>query len=512
MNFPDRSLVGDAGPVKNPANTHIIRHAGRYLRPLGGGSPDRGDRVDLDTIGEYDFDGKLRGSMTAHPRLDPRTGEMFFFAYSVFEPVIRYYVVDANRRARAPRQDRDPGARDDARLRHHRGARRVPRLAHRVRRRGPGDRGSMVSWRPENGTRIGVMPRLGTADEMRWFEIDPGHVQHFWNAWVDGDRIELSGSPLHAPRVRHRLRGPARRVDRRNATPRVSDPVLGRPRADKAGWEQFDDLGGDFCRFNDDLDGVRSRYHYMSAFLDRDRRIGDFDTIVKYDDLTGERQVWSAGPTGHVGETRVRPRPRRHGRGRRLAAERGPRLGHEPHRRVHPRRPRHRRRPRRPGAPAPSRAVRLPRQLVRRRLTPPTASTVGVWGPRVQSSSSHSLATSWMVPWSSWGTAAISSSDELVGEAQAIDVDRCVDGGHPRRVQDHRYALLIGAPERGDRARADPRGVEDLDPEPAVGQHGQHHVAVVSAGLTSHVGGLRRSMPQWRGAKVGEVMWSPVSG
>jgi len=31
MNFPDASLVGDAGPIKNPANTNIIRHAGKYL-------------------------------------------------------------------------------------------------------------------------------------------------------------------------------------------------------------------------------------------------------------------------------------------------------------------------------------------------------------------------------------------------------------------------------------------------------------------------------------------------
>ena len=94
MNFPDPSLVGDAGPVKNPANTHVIRHAGRYLALWEGGLPTE-VTPDLDTVGEYDFDGKLRGAMTAHPRLDPRTGEMFFFAYSVFEPVIRYYVVDA---------------------------------------------------------------------------------------------------------------------------------------------------------------------------------------------------------------------------------------------------------------------------------------------------------------------------------------------------------------------------------------------------------------------------------
>ncbi|MFN7150140.1 MAG: carotenoid oxygenase family protein, partial [Microthrixaceae bacterium] len=95
MNFPDPALVGDAGPVKNPANTHVIRHAGRYLALWEGGLPTE-ITPSLDTVGEYDFDGRLRGAMTAHPRLDPRTGEMFFFAYSVFEPVIRYYVVDAS--------------------------------------------------------------------------------------------------------------------------------------------------------------------------------------------------------------------------------------------------------------------------------------------------------------------------------------------------------------------------------------------------------------------------------
>ncbi len=81
--------------MKNPANTHIIRHAGRYLALWEGGPPTE-VTASLETVGEYDFGGALRGSMTAHPRLDPRSGEMFFFAYSVFEPVIRYSVVDAS--------------------------------------------------------------------------------------------------------------------------------------------------------------------------------------------------------------------------------------------------------------------------------------------------------------------------------------------------------------------------------------------------------------------------------
>ena len=31
----------------------------------------------------------------------------------------------------------------------------------------------MVSWQPENGTRLDVIPRRGGAEDIRWFEIEP---------------------------------------------------------------------------------------------------------------------------------------------------------------------------------------------------------------------------------------------------------------------------------------------------------------------------------------------------
>ena len=304
--FPDPELVGNAGPVKNPANTHIVRHAGRYLALWEGGLPTE-VTASLDTIGEYDFGGELRGAMTAHPRLDPRTGEMFFFAYSVFEPVIRYYVVDATGALvhRVKVHIPAPVMMHDFVITEHHAVFLDSPIVFDLANLGSGP---LTQWRPENGTRIGVMPRLGTADDLRWFEIEPGHVQHFWNGWVDGDRIEFSGS---------RLAHPDFGIDSGAALDEsVADTEAGHPArfwvdlaSGQAGWDQFDDLSGDFCRINDEMNGVRSRYHYMSAFLDEDRPAGDFDAIVKYDDLTGERQIWSAGPTGHVGESVFAPDP-----------------------------------------------------------------------------------------------------------------------------------------------------------------------------------------------------------
>lgn len=306
MEFPDRSLTGDAGPVKNPANTHIVRHAGRHLALWEGGLPTE-VTASLDTVGEHDFDGRLRGAMTAHPRLDPRTGEMCCFAYSLFEPYLRYFVIDANGEL-AHSVDLDlpaPVMMHDFVITEHHAVFLDSPIVFNMDALGEGP---MVSWRPENGTRIGVMPRRGGADDITWYEIDPGHVQHFWNGWADGDRIEFSGSRFAAPDFGidpdAPLDEPAGSNDTGTPTRFWVDLAAG-----TAGWEQFDDLPGDFNRINDDHTGVRSRWLYLSAFTEPGRVLGDFDTIVKYDGDNGQRTQWSSGMHGHVGESVFAPDP-----------------------------------------------------------------------------------------------------------------------------------------------------------------------------------------------------------
>ena len=300
MNFPPRELTGDAGPVKNPANTHIIHHAGRLLALWEGGLPTE-VTASLDTVGEYDFEGRLEGSMTAHPRLDPRSGEMFFFAYSLFAPFLRYHVVDAEGAlVHSVAIDLPaPVMMHDFVITERHAVFLDSPIVFNMENLG---NGPMVSWRPENGTRIGVMPRMGSADDVIWYEIDPGHVQHFWNGWVDGDRIEFSGSRFDAPDFGIDATAPINES--------TASPTPGRPTRywvdlakGTAGAEQFDDMGGDFNRVNDDYNGVRTRYLYMSAPVGPGRTIGDFDTIVKYDEQTGARAEWYSGSTGHVGES-----------------------------------------------------------------------------------------------------------------------------------------------------------------------------------------------------------------
>ena len=48
---------------------------------------------------------------------------------------------------------------------------------------------SPIGWDDTYGARIGIMPRMGTNADIRWFEIDPCYVFHPLNAYVDGNVV-----------------------------------------------------------------------------------------------------------------------------------------------------------------------------------------------------------------------------------------------------------------------------------------------------------------------------------
>ena len=60
-----------------------------------------------------------------------------------------------------------------------------------------------MSWKPDNGTRIGIVPRGGSNDDVRWFETDNCYVVHFFNAWESGehDRDPGAADGGHARRI-----------------------------------------------------------------------------------------------------------------------------------------------------------------------------------------------------------------------------------------------------------------------------------------------------------------------
>ena len=92
------SVIGGQPPELaiggNRAQTAIVSHAGRILALYEPSLPTE-ITTGAETIGRYDFGGALRSPMTAHPKIDPRTGEMLFFGLDLLGPTyLRFHVVD----------------------------------------------------------------------------------------------------------------------------------------------------------------------------------------------------------------------------------------------------------------------------------------------------------------------------------------------------------------------------------------------------------------------------------
>ena len=191
-------------PTMSPANTNIIRHAG-HLLVLEEAHRAWEVTPDLDTVSCFDFEGRFKGqSMTAHPKICPVTGELLFFGYQMFgEPYLTYYRADASG-ALVQTESIDIGRavmmHDFNMTRNHIVFMDLPIVV--------GDIGPQ--YKPEEGARLGVMPRNGTNADVKWYEIEPCTVlpspEFLRGGLEDRDGCLQAGTRTDAPGHERSLR------------------------------------------------------------------------------------------------------------------------------------------------------------------------------------------------------------------------------------------------------------------------------------------------------------------
>ena len=191
--FPLYNADGTRNLRAGTANTHLVNHAGKTLALVESSLPYEITN-DLETVGAYDFGGKLVDSMTAHPKICPTTGEMHFFGYgNIFEPHVTYHRADANGELTINRP-LDVKAltmmHDFALTAEHIVFMDLPIVFNvDVAMKGDGD--MPYRWDDNYGARLGVLRRDDPYGEVRWFEIDPCYVFHVANAYDRGNSIVL---------------------------------------------------------------------------------------------------------------------------------------------------------------------------------------------------------------------------------------------------------------------------------------------------------------------------------
>lgn len=182
----DPTSANPLDPAQHQANTALVSHAGRTLALNEAGLPYEFSRDDLSTVGAYTFDGALDGSMTAHPKIDPTTGQMVFFGYDLFDAVARVHHVDPG--GALTRTQEVPLS--DAVMMHD--FQLTPNYVVLMDFPIVFDldlalRGAALpfEWRPKNGARIGVLPRDGAPEDIQWIEVEVGYAFHTFNAYED---------------------------------------------------------------------------------------------------------------------------------------------------------------------------------------------------------------------------------------------------------------------------------------------------------------------------------------
>jgi carotenoid cleavage dioxygenase len=168
-----------------------------------------------------------------------------------------------------------------------------------------------LSFHAEMPTRFAVVPRHGSANEVRWFEAAPTYMLHVVNAWEDGDAIVMVGTPYRMHRTRDGAIDGQRLL--RTIHNRQRDFLLQEWRFDlKTGRTTervIDDvLNTEFPVINTAYQGRRNRFTYNVVFPYGGKEEPRFPGIVKYDLDTGGYVAWSEGPHFFYNEPGFAPR------------------------------------------------------------------------------------------------------------------------------------------------------------------------------------------------------------
>nr|ARQ83690.1 carotenoid cleavage oxygenase [Sphingobium yanoikuyae] len=183
-----------AGSIRSTANTNVIVHHGLLLA-LKEDSPPVAMRPDtLETIGNYRFGDKMMSeTFTAHPKVDPVSGELIAFGYSakgVATSDLAYYVIDRHGEVvheawfTAPRAAsiHDFAVTENYVV--------FPVGSHEIETERLKAGKPAFVWRPDVEQIYGVLPRRGNAEDMRWFTVPTNGFQgHTINAWDDGHKV-----------------------------------------------------------------------------------------------------------------------------------------------------------------------------------------------------------------------------------------------------------------------------------------------------------------------------------
>lgn len=299
----DSPLVADVD--RGAANTHIYWHGGKMLMLKEDALPYAIDPVSLETLGRWDFHGKWTAdSMSAHPKIDPITGDMIAYSYQAKGPLsddIAVYTINPQGHIVNEVWLKSPylGIIHDIAITQKYILIPVIARTTSLERLQAGE--PMWEWDGSLPTMVGVLPRDGDAGDVRWFQGPARNTLHFLNAVDDGNTINMDLPVSDEERSPSRIKRWTFDMNSRN---------------DRFGEEVVSDANGVLARMDDRYLSLPYRYGFVgnsdpSLPFDTERAGGQFrvtNTYQRYDLMTGETIQFYVGDTQSLQESGFVPR------------------------------------------------------------------------------------------------------------------------------------------------------------------------------------------------------------
>lgn len=195
----DENVPGDTDFMvmkKNVANTSTVFHHGKLFALWEAGLPYEIDVSSLDTIGPSSLGGSLTKSMSAHPKVDPKTNEMIDVTYDLLRvPHCEVHVWNKDgqllHRAAVDSVADPIMIHDCAITENYTLVLDVPLgLAFSLDILDPSNV-VQVRYNSDKPARVGLLPRFGCNRDIKWFTISSGIIFHTINAYEEDGKVVL---------------------------------------------------------------------------------------------------------------------------------------------------------------------------------------------------------------------------------------------------------------------------------------------------------------------------------
>ena len=316
----DPAMRGVNGTV---ANTALVHNAGKLFALKEDSLPWEIDPNTLETRGTWDFHGRyLSKTFSAHPKIDPVTGDLLTFGYEATGDLsddVFFYVIGRDGHVKRELRFKAPVVsmmHDMAVTRDH----VIFNTCGFTTSKAWLASGKVHwGWDPQLPTWVGILPRGGSAKDLRWFRGPQRAAIHLLNAETIGDKVVV-----HAPVSDANPFPFFPQVDGSPWDPVKARTVLRRWTFDlgstKDTWDEeilFPDIEGTLPRIDERFWSLPNRYGfvgYQDASRPFDaRRAGGSpgrvtNSYARLDLQTGKVDSYFAGDTHSLSEVQFVPR------------------------------------------------------------------------------------------------------------------------------------------------------------------------------------------------------------